>query len=162
MSQQPYAFFSNLRLNGVLPADAQRPASLEYTFQYSSVPPASTTLNSGIAAADLTMTVAGSAGIPASGPFNVVIGGDAGAYEIVRVTNVAGTTWTVVRGQQGTLAAPAPAGATLVAGVVPASPAWTQVVLGPLTEPTVIGYFDFGIDPITHPRRSFRIAWCTA
>ena len=149
MSQQPYAFFSNLRLNGVLPQTLNG-QPLEYTFQYSLVPPASTTLNSAIAASDLTLTVAGSAGFPASGPFNVVIGSDAGAYEIIRVTNVAGTTWTVVRGQQGTLAAAAPAGATIVAGVVPASPAWTQVVLGPLTEPTIIGYFDFGIDPITH------------
>ncbi len=149
MSQQPYAFFSVLRLNGVLPQTLNG-QPLEYTFQYGLVPPASTTLNSGIAASDLSLTVAGSAGFPASGPFNVVIGSDAGAYEIMRVTNVAGTTWTVVRGQQGTLAAPAPAGATIVAGVVPAAPAWTQVVLGPLTVPTIIGYFDFGIDPMTH------------
>ena len=78
MSQQPYAFFSNLRLNGVLPQTLNG-KPLEYTFQYSSVPPASTTLNSGIAAADLTLTVAGSAGFPASGPVNVVSGGDAGS-----------------------------------------------------------------------------------
>jgi len=146
MSQQPYAFFSNLRLNGVLPQTFNGKA-LEYTFEYRQIPAASTTLNGGISAADLSVTVASSAGFPASGPFNVVIGSVNGGYEILKVTNVAGNTWTVVRGQQGTLAAAAPGGAAVVTGVVPASTTWTQVLLGALTVPTIIGYFDNGLDP---------------
>ena len=148
MSQEPYAFFSDLRLNGVLP-QLYAGVALEYTFEYCQLTSVTTTLNSGISAADLTLTVASSAGFPTSGPFNVVIGSVGGGYELLNVTNVAGNTWTIVRGQQGTVAGAALAGSSVVAAVVPASPSWTQIVPGDgLTSPTVIGYLDFGISPI--------------
>ena len=79
----------------------------------------------------------------------MVIGSVGGGYELLNVTNVAGNTWTIVRGQQGTVAGAALAGSSVVAAVVPASPSWTQIVPGDgLTSPTVIGYLDFGISPI--------------
>jgi hypothetical protein len=71
---------------------------------------ASTTLASGIAATDTTITVAGDAGFPAPN-FYVYLGS-----EILLVTAVSGpgnATWTVVRGQQGTAQAAAPTGASL-------------------------------------------------
>ena len=71
---------------------------------------ASTTLASGIAATDTTITVAGDAGFPAPN-FYVYIGS-----EILLVTAVSGpgnATWTVVRGQQGTAKAAAPTGASV-------------------------------------------------
>jgi hypothetical protein len=68
-----------------------------------------TTLAAAISASQTTITVTSSAGIP-SPPFNVTVGGTG---EIMTVTAVSGTTWTVVRGQEGTTAAAAPAGATL-------------------------------------------------
>ena len=69
--------------------------------------------------------MASSAGFPAP-PFNVVIGGANGSYEIVRVTAVAATTWTVLRSQHGTPALAAVAGASLTAGASAAG-GWTQV-----------------------------------
>ncbi len=72
---------------------------------------AATTLATNMAAADLSITVASDAGFP--GPnFSIAIGA-----EILLVTAVAGvgnTTWTVVRGQQGTVAAAAAAGTAVV------------------------------------------------
>ncbi len=60
-----------------------------------------TTINQtgGINASDTTMTVASSAGFPST-PFVVTIG-----TEQIQVTNVSGTTWTLVRGYNGTTAA---------------------------------------------------------
>jgi hypothetical protein len=58
-----------------------------------------TTLNGGIAATDTTLVVASSSGAPATN-FRMQV--DA---EVMRVTAVAGTTWTVVRGTEGSSAA---------------------------------------------------------
>ena len=71
---------------------------------------ASTTLAAAITAAQTTITVASDAGFPQPN-FSVQIGS-----EIMQVTAVGGagnTTWTVVRGQQGTVATAAAAGATV-------------------------------------------------
>jgi hypothetical protein len=68
-----------------------------------------TTLFAAITAAQTSVSVASSAGFPLT-PFSVSVGGTG---EIMSVTNVAGTVWTVARGQAGTAAAPAAAGATL-------------------------------------------------
>ncbi|HSN30850.1 MAG TPA: neuraminidase-like domain-containing protein, partial [Kofleriaceae bacterium] len=71
---------------------------------------ASTTLVNPITAADLTLTVASDTGFP-TGSFYVYIG-----TEILLVTGTTGagnTTWSVVRGQLGTTAAPANAGASV-------------------------------------------------
>ncbi len=68
-----------------------------------------TSLAAGITAIQTSITVTSSVGFPAT-PFNVLL---VSTWEIMTVTNVAGTTWTVVRGQGGTSAAAAVAGATL-------------------------------------------------
>jgi hypothetical protein len=71
---------------------------------------ASTALAANITATDTTITVSNDTGFPAA-PFSVYIGS-----EILQVTGVSGagnTTWTVLRGQQGTTAAAAAAGAAV-------------------------------------------------
>jgi hypothetical protein len=135
----PQAFFSTLRLNGIL-TQTLSGQPLEYSFWYQPVTMASTTLQGAIGAGDTSITVASSSGFPTSGSFNVVIGSAGGGYEIMTVTNVSGTTWTVVRGQQGTAAAPAAVGATIVTGVA-ASASWTQVPQGWILH-TLIGYLE--------------------
>lgn len=67
----------------------------------------STTLINPVSAPDTTFNVASSAGVPAT-PFDAYL---CDGNEAVRVTNVVGTTWTVVRGQNGTTASAAAAGA---------------------------------------------------
>jgi hypothetical protein len=124
-----YAFYSTLRLNGVL-TQTLGGKPLEYAFEYIPVTMASTALAADMSASSSgttqSITVASSAGFPSSGSFNVVIGSADGGYEIMTVTLVSATTWTVVRGQQGTTAGPAVTGATIVTGVA-ASGSWTQV-----------------------------------
>lgn len=139
----PLAFYGTLRLNGSLQQELYG-QPLEYSFWYQAITAASTTLAAAIGAGDLSLTVASSAGFP-SGSFNAVIGSAGGGYEIITVTSVAGTTWTVVRGQQGTTAAAAAAGATIVAGVT-APAAWTQVPAGWIPR-TVIGQQITGVLP---------------
>jgi hypothetical protein len=72
----------------------------------------STTLAAGITATDTTITVASSAGFPAT-PFNALL---VSSMEVVTVNSISGNTWTVVRGQLGTTAAAAAAGVTASAG----------------------------------------------
>lgn len=62
--------------------------------------PVSTSLTAGISSSDATMTVASATGFPSSGTFRVRI-----HDEIIGVTAVSGTTWTIVRGVEGTTAA---------------------------------------------------------
>ena len=128
-----------MRLNGIL-TQTLSGQPLEYSFWYQPITMASTTLQGAIGAADTSITVASSSGFPTSGSFNVVIGSAGGGYEIITVTNVSGTTWTVLRGQQGTAAAPAAIGATIVTGVA-ASGSWTQVPQGWILH-TLIGYLE--------------------
>jgi hypothetical protein len=139
----PNAFYGTLRLNGALQQELSG-QPLEYSFWYQTITKASTTLGGSIGAGDTSLTVASSAGFP-SGSFNAVIGSAGGGYEILTVTSVSGTTWTVVRGQQGTAAAAAAAGATIVSGVS-ASGAWTQVPAGWIPR-TVIGQQITGFIP---------------
>jgi hypothetical protein len=69
----------------------------------------STTLNGAINSAVTSLVVASSTGFPASPtPFFVQI-----ASEILKVTAISGTTWTVVRGQCGTTAASQSNGAAI-------------------------------------------------
>lgn len=68
-----------------------------------------TTLNGAITNSALTLVVASSTGFPASGSFYAQLGAagaetTAGNNEIVQVTAVVGTTWTIVRAQLGTTA----------------------------------------------------------
>jgi hypothetical protein len=68
-----------------------------------------TTLAAAISATDTTINVTSSAAFPPA-PFNALL---ISTSEIVTVTSVAGTAWTVSRGQAGTTAEPAAAGATI-------------------------------------------------
>jgi hypothetical protein len=131
------AFFSTLRLNGTL-TQTLGGQPLEYSFWYQPITIASTTLQTAIggAASDTTLIVVSSAGFPAT-PFNAVIGSTAGGYEIVTVSGVSGTTWTVARAQQLTTSAPAAAGALIITGAE-ATGSLTQVPSSWITN-TVIG-----------------------
>jgi hypothetical protein len=108
-----YAFFGPLQLGGFCPSFSpiDSSVSMQYRFLYST---AATTLASpGINASQTSMNV--SSVVTTTTPFNVAICGIPGdPVEIITVKSVSGTTWTVVvRGQGGTTAAPASAGATL-------------------------------------------------
>lgn len=61
---------------------------------------ASTTITGAIGAGDTSIVVASAAGFPTAGDFTIIIDS-----EILLVTGVAGTTWTVARGAEGTSAA---------------------------------------------------------
>jgi hypothetical protein len=142
------AFYGSLRLNGVL-TQTLGGQPMEYTFEYLPVALASTTLAGAAAPTDTVLSVASSAGFPTSGAFNVSLGGAVGGYEIVTVTSVSGTTWTVLRGQQGTAALPAAAGAAIVSGVAAAG-SWTQIPQAWI-ERTVIAYEETVVGfPIPH------------
>ena len=65
---------------------------------------AETTLAAGVAAANTTLLVSGTTGFPAV-PFILAIAAGSAAQELVLVTNVAGTTLTVTRGYDSTVAA---------------------------------------------------------
>jgi len=107
-----YAFWDQLQLGGSCPgfSPSAPGVSMRYRFLYST---ASTTLASSISAAQTSITVTSSAVAPAT-PFNVAVCAIPGdPVEIITVNNVAATTWTVVRGQDGTTAAAAGIGATL-------------------------------------------------
>lgn len=69
---------------------------------------ATTTLSGAITAGDTTLSVVSAAGFPASGDFTIVIDS-----EILLVTGIAGSTWTVARGAEGTTAAAHSAGASV-------------------------------------------------
>lgn len=59
-----------------------------------------TTLSGSINSSVTSLTVASGSAFPTTGDFTVKIG-----TELIRVTGVSGTTWTVARGQEGTTAA---------------------------------------------------------
>lgn len=75
-----------------------------------------TTLNGAITSTAVTLVVVSSTPFPATGQFTIVIG-----PEIMLVTNVAGTTWTVVRGQEGTTATAWSTGAFVYISITDAS-----------------------------------------
>lgn len=75
-----------------------------------------TNLAASITSTATTLTVVSSAGFPTSGQFTVTIGG-----ELILVTGVSGTTWTVVRGQEGTTAGARTAGLYVYAVLTDAS-----------------------------------------
>lgn len=140
------AFFETLRLNGVL-TQTLGGQPMEYRFEYQPITVVTTSLAAPITASplDTSISVTSSLGFPAA-PFNAVIGGANGGYEIVTVTaGPPGTAWTVVRAQKGTVPLAAVAGATITTGAA-ASGAWTPV---PDTwiAPTLIGTHEVGLPP---------------
>jgi hypothetical protein len=141
------AFYNTMRLNGIL-TQTLGGQPMEYRFEYQPVAIASTTLGAAISASQTSLTVASSAGFPST-PFNVSVGSANGGYEIMTVTGVSATTWTVVRAQQGTTASPAAAGAILVTGASASGP-WTPVFPSQIAR-TVIGtweHYTGGLPPI--------------
>jgi hypothetical protein len=65
---------------------------------------ASSTLNGSITNSDLTLIVTSAASFPASARFRLLLGTNPSTGEIVLVTGVAGTTFTILRAQEGTSA----------------------------------------------------------
>lgn len=104
-----YAFFDCLQLGGFCPAfSPTSPGTpMQYRFLFSNV---STTLTAAISAFQTTVSVASSANAPAT-PFNIAVGSAGATGETMTVTGIAGTTWTVTRGQEGSTAISATAGA---------------------------------------------------
>lgn len=78
----------------------------------------STTLAANAANSDLTITVASSANVPSLGAsdfFRVtLVRASDGAREIVKCTNVSGTTWTITRAQESTTALTLVTGDTVI------------------------------------------------
>ena len=73
---------------------------------------ATTTLNGAIDASQTTLVVASASKFPTSGNFSLMIGS-----EIMKVTGVSGTTFTVARGQEGTTGASHSNGDTVVGAI---------------------------------------------
>lgn len=69
---------------------------------------ATSTLNGAITAGATSLTITSGTTFPSSGDFRIVIG-----TEIILVTVVSGSTWTITRGQEGTTAAAHSNGATV-------------------------------------------------
>ena len=136
-----YAFFGQLQLGGICPIYSPTfpGVQMKYRFLYATN---STTLAAAIDASQTSITVASSAAAPPT-PFDVSVCNAGESGETMTVSAVAGTTWTVARGQDGTTGIPAAAGAMLwiapapitgplVSTVAPAVPVcsrqipWTQ------------------------------------
>jgi len=142
------AFFSTLRLNGIL-TQALGGQPMEYRFEYQPITVVTTKLAAAITASplDTSINVTGSVGFPAA-PFNAVIGSANGSYEIVTVTaGPPGIAWTVVRAQKGTAPLAAAAGATITTGAAAAG-AWTPVPEA-WVAPTQIGKLEVGLPPFS-------------
>lgn len=157
-----YAFFNELQLGGWCPSfSPTSPGTpMQYRFLYSN---GKTTLSANITAAQGSIGVTG--GSPPPTPFNISVCVDGQSGETMTVTAVAASTWTVTRGQDGTTAASAVAGAEVWIDPKPITGplAGTELVVGqriiswpqnsaglagPLVstfEPIVVGY---GTDPV--------------
>jgi len=158
-----FAFFGELQLGGFCPSFSPTSpgVGMRYRFLYSNN---RTTLTAAITAAQMTINVAG--GSPPPTPFDISVCVDGQSGETMTVTAVAASTWTVARGQDGTTAAAASAGAEVWIDPKPITGplAGTELVVGqriiswpqnnlgfagPLDpntfEPLVVGY---GTDPL--------------
>lgn len=124
-----YAFFEQLQLGGFCPAYSPTVsgAQMQYRFLIST---SKTTLALAINSSQTTITVAGG-GAPPPTPFTVSVCNAGETGETMTVTGVAASTWTVTRGQDGTSAEPASAGATLWINPTPIS--------GSLVSPVELG-----------------------
>lgn len=124
-----FAFFEQLQLGGFCPVYSPTVpgAQMQYRFLYST---AKTTLASAINSAQTTITVAGGASPPPT-PFTMSVCNAGETGETMTVTAVAASTWTVTRGQDGTAAEPAGAGATLWINPTP--------IYGSLVSPVELG-----------------------
>ncbi len=109
-----FAFYEQLQLTGYCPIYSPTDPGVQmmYRFLYSTV---ATSLAAGIDATQTFITVAPGGPVPATGSnISVCNNGTPSTNEtaeIMTVTSTAGTTWNVNRAQEGTTAAPSPAGA---------------------------------------------------
>ena len=85
--------------------------------RYYSSTAVTTTLSSSIGAGDTQITVASSSGFPSSYPFTLICEKDSANEEIVTVTGVVGSAFTVTRGVDGTSARTHSAGTAVEHGV---------------------------------------------
>ena len=85
--------------------------------RYYSSTAVTTTLSSSIGAGDTQITVASSSGFPSSYPFTLILEKDSANEEIVTVTGVVGSAFTVTRGVDGTSARTHSAGTAVEHGV---------------------------------------------
>ena len=69
-----------------------------------------TTLTGAVNSSATSITVASTSGFPASYPYTLALSYDTSLEELVNVTAAAGTTLTIVRGQDGTSASAHDAG----------------------------------------------------
>jgi hypothetical protein len=76
--------------------------------QFSNNPSTTLTNSGGISSSATSLTVASGGPFPSSGTFRIIIDG-----EIIQVTAVSGTTWTIVRGDGGSIAATHAQGANI-------------------------------------------------
>ncbi len=128
-----FAFYDCLQLGGFCPAysPTHPGVQMQYRFLYAT---AATTLAAAINASQTSISVTSSAGVPPM-PFDVSVcystePGEVGG-ETITVNSISGTTWTVLRGQDGTTPATAPAGATVWINPLP--------INGSLVCPIVVG-----------------------
>jgi hypothetical protein len=77
----------------------------------SATPSANTTLSAGITAAQTSLSVTGAAGFPTTAGFYITIGAE--ILQVTAIGGAGGTDWTVIRAQQGTIAASASPGAAV-------------------------------------------------
>jgi hypothetical protein len=154
-----FAFFDELQLGGWCPS-FYLGTPMSYRFLYASD---QTTLAANITAVQGTIDV--SDGSPPPTPFSISVCVDGESGETMTVTSVAATTWTVTRGQDGTTAAAATAGAEVWIDPKPITgpltgtelPVGQKIIswpqnsgglagpLQPTFEPIVVGY---GTDPV--------------
>jgi len=157
-----FAFFEQLVLGGFCPIDSPTSpgTQMQYRFLYAA---ASTTLSAAINAAQTTIHVASSAGVPPT-PFNVSVCSNSQTGETMTVTGVVVTTWTVVRGVDGTTAASALLGASVWVNPTPiAGPLvcktklgsrftpWPQVIAGIAQAALVPTFQDVWVSPTAIP-----------
>ncbi len=76
-----------------------------------------TTLTSGISNSATSLTVASATGYPTSYPFTIIVDQGTSSEEIMTVTNVSGTNFTVTRGVDGSSALSHSLGASVLHGV---------------------------------------------
>jgi hypothetical protein len=122
-----FAFFAQLQLGGYCPtySPTSPGAQMRYRFLYAKD---KTTLSAAINAAQTSIDVTSGAAPPA--PFNVSVCVDGQSGETMTVTGVSGSHWTVTRGQDGTTAAAAAAGAEVWIDPKP--------ITGPLVSPRAL------------------------
>lgn len=85
--------------------------------RYYSSTAVATTLSGGVSNVATSFTVGATTGFPGSYPFTIIVDPDTASEEVVEVTNVSGTTLTVVRGRDGTSGVSHSTGAVVQHGV---------------------------------------------